>query len=106
MKTHEEIDRRSFMMALSIASRVDANPVLLAKARSTCDRWYSLNPQDTLKEWMTILQRPWPEVRKVLLENSEKGRRLRQSNPFCGILTPMERWNHYREFLENEKTRS
>ncbi|MCI0416331.1 hypothetical protein L0222_26450 [bacterium] len=106
MKTHEEIDRRSLMLAKAIASRVDANPALVAKARSLCDRWYSLNPQDTVKEWIRILHRPWPEIRKVLLENSEKGRRLRQSNPFCGILTPRERWKQYREFFENEKTGS
>ena len=38
--------------------------------------------------------------RAVLLDESEEGQRLRQSSPFCGILTPRERWAIYREHRE------
>jgi hypothetical protein len=33
-----------------------------------------------------------------MVSPSEKARRLRQSSPFCGILTPRERWKIYESF--------
>jgi hypothetical protein len=51
---------------------------------------------------MAILQGSWPEIRSVLLDESEEGKRLRQNSPFCGILTPVERWAIYREAARNE----
>jgi hypothetical protein len=47
------------------------------------------------REWSAILQRPWPEVRAILLDESEEWQRPRQTDPFCGILTPQERWAIY-----------
>jgi hypothetical protein len=49
------------------------------------------------REWVVILQRSWPEIRTILLNDSAEGTRLRQNDPFCGILTPVERWKIYRE---------
>jgi hypothetical protein len=46
---------------------------------------------------MSILERPRPEIRRILLDESDEGQRLRQSDPFCGILTPEERWEFYRQ---------
>ena len=51
---------------------------------------------------MAILERPWAEIRSILLDDSEEGRRLRQNDPFCGVLTPAERWDIYREAIANE----
>ena len=36
-------------------------------------------------------------MRAVLLDESDEGQRLRQNDPFCGVLTPKERWAIYRE---------
>jgi len=63
-------------------------------------------PQPATAEWMDVLKKPWSEVRSVLLDDSEKGRLLRQSNPFCGILTPRERWSIYQQFGVHEKNRT
>jgi len=100
MKTHQEIDRRSLVLAGRIVSLIDADPDRkgLLKARGVCERWYRENPVPAIGEWMKILQNDWSAVRIVLLDDSEEGRRLRQSNPFCGILSPRERWAIYREF--------
>ncbi len=54
-------------------------------------------------EWQEILNQNWESVRKVLLDESEEGKRLRQSTPFAGVLTPQERWEIYRRFSD-EKT--
>jgi len=55
---------------------------------------------------MPILQRPWPEIRSIRLDDSEEGTRLRQSDPFCGILTAAERWEIYREAARDEAAMS
>lgn len=106
MKTHKEIDRRSLAMSIAIAGKIDRDPAILKKARVTCDRWLRLGALPAFREWSAILDRPWSEIRAVLLEDSERGRRLRQSSPFCGILTPVERWQIYKTFAHHEATRS
>ena len=102
MRTHEQIDERSLAMARAIVVKIDRDPARagLAKARATCRRWYRERPRPAIKEWLEILDRPWEQVRGVLLDESEEGQRLRQSDPFCGILTPRERWEIYRECSE------
>ena len=102
MRTHEQIDERSLAMARAIVAKIDQDPMRagLAKARATCRRWHQERPQPAIKEWLEILDRPWEQVRAVLLDESEEGQRLRQSDPFCGILTPRERWQIYRGHSE------
>jgi hypothetical protein len=102
MKTHEQIDERSLAMAREIVARIDRDPARagLAKALTTCRRWHEERPLPATKEWLDILDRPWEHIRKALLDESEDGKRLRQSHPFCGILTPRDRWRIYREYRE------
>jgi hypothetical protein len=103
VKTHEAIDRRSLTMVRRIVEKIDGDPAQdgLAHAREVCARWVERGNRAAV-EWMLILQRPWPEIRSVLLDESEEGKRLRQTDPFCGILTPAERWEIYREAARNE----
>jgi hypothetical protein len=102
MKTHEQIDQRSLAMARAIVARIDRDPSRagLAKARTTCRRWFQERRQRAVQEWLEILEKPWEQIREVLLDESAEGRRLRQSDPFCGILSPQERWQIYRDFCE------
>src|SRR5688572_33040223 len=98
MKTHDAIDRRSLEMARRIVAKIDADPRRegLSRARRVCARWVERGNVPA-REWETILaERSWEEIRRILLEDSEESRRLRQSDPFCGILTPQERWEIYR----------
>jgi hypothetical protein len=103
VKTHEAIDRRSLTMVRRIVEKIDSDPTRagLEHARKVCARWVERGNCSAV-EWMTILQRPWTEIRSVLLDTSEEGKRLRQTDPFCGILTPVERWEIYREAARNE----
>jgi hypothetical protein len=100
MKTHEEVDRRSLALAQAVVDAIDTDPARdgLAKARQTCARWQRQAPSLAIAEWLIILQRDWEQVRPILLDPGEEGRRLRQSNPFCGVLSPRERWEIYRRF--------
>jgi len=103
VKTHDAIDRRSLTMARRIVAKIDDDPVRrgLEHAREVCARWVQRGNLPAV-EWMGILQRPWPEIRSILLDESEEGKRLRQNDPFCGVLTPVERWEIYREAARNE----
>lgn len=90
-------------MARAIVEKIDNDPQRrgLEKARATCRRWYSERPMPAIFEWLQILERPWEEIREILLDPSEEGQRLRQSDPFCGILTPAERRGIYKAHEEN-----
>lgn len=98
VQTHQQIDQRSLRMVREIVARIDADPERrgLEHARNVCRRWVA-NGNVPAREWMEILQRPWEEIRAVLLDESDEGQRLRQSDPFVGILSPQERWAIYRE---------
>ena len=100
MKTHEVIDRRSLALAHAVAVEIDRDPERqgLQKARETCARWFRDTPAPALAEWLVILTQEWDQVRTVLLNEHEEGCRLRQSSPFCGILSPRTRWGIYRHF--------
>ena len=104
MTSHQQIDERSLDMARSIVEKIDRDPTRngLVKARITCRRWLQECPEPAIREWSEIIERPWSEIRNVLLDPSERGQRLRQSDPFCGILTPQERWGIYRAHREKK----
>jgi hypothetical protein len=106
MHHHTNIDRRSLALARAVASRIDADPQHsgLLKARAVCRRWLDQGSSPAVREWAVILEHPWEQVREILLAESEGSRRLRQSGPFVGILSPRERWTIYRKFKEHETT--
>ena len=100
MNKHEEVDRRSLVLARAVAEVIDRDQRRegLTKARQTCARWQRQSPSPAIAEWLVILQLEWEEIRPILLDPGEEGQRLRQSNPFCGVLSPRERWEIYRRF--------
>lgn len=102
MSTHQEIDERSLELSRAIVRKIDQDPNRdgLLRARRNCERWLTQNDSRAIRECRSILEKPWEDVRAVLLDESEEGKRLRQSNPFCGVLSPRERWAIYREFRE------
>lgn len=81
-----------------IVAKIDGDPERrgLDHAKRVCARWVSQGIASA-GEWQTLLERPWEEVRAILLDESDEGQRRRQTDPFCGILTPDERWQIYRE---------
>ncbi len=91
-------------MARAIVARIDADPDRsgLTRAKDLCQRWYREREALAHREWLGILEQPWSQVRIVLLDESEIGQRLRQSTPFCGILTPRERWAFYKAWSDRE----
>jgi hypothetical protein len=104
VRTHQEIDERSLALAHAVADRIDRDPRRegLQLARENCARWLQGGASPAILEWQRLLGQEWESVREVLLDNGEMGQRLRQSSPFCGVLTPQERWDIYRRFSDEE----
>ena len=100
MQNHLEIDQRSLALARAVVAEIDGDPKRtgLKKARETCSRWFRDNPAPAIAEWLRILNQQWEYVRALLLSEDELGQRLRQSSPFCGIISPKTRWAIYRQF--------
>jgi hypothetical protein len=97
---HGRLDERSLAMHELVAQKVQAVPALLDKARENIRRWRetSRTPSRALAEWEQILSSPADQVTAFLVERSEKAARLRQSSPFCGILTEAERQAIYESY--------
>ena len=49
-------------------------------------------------EWEAVLQQPASQVVELLTGNGERAIRLRQSNPFAGVLSSRERAAILKEF--------
>jgi len=95
MRSHEWIDQRSLALDRAIAEKLRAEPDLVDRARSTLARWVEQRQPTVppvLLEWGEILAHwPLPRILDLLVSSEENPRRLRQSSPFCGILSPQER---------------
>jgi hypothetical protein len=48
------------------------------------------DPPRRFLKWLEILEKPWIETRSILLDEGERGKRLRQSSPFAGCLNPID----------------
>jgi len=103
MRTHQEIDQRSLALARRIVDRLDAGSWSggVERARLVNRRWRAIQDSGVHRAWAALLEQPWPAIRAALLDPSEAGVQLRQNNPFCGILSPQERWAVYREFARH-----
>ena len=94
---HEIVDDRSLEMDRVIAEKIRANPKLIQIALTNIERWlanpdYSESSRQAVLEWKSIIENsPVGSLATLLESSSDEARRLRQSSPFCGILTPDER---------------
>ncbi|MBU3665173.1 MAG: hypothetical protein FGM15_04750 [Chthoniobacterales bacterium] len=77
-----------------IAKRLQNNPSVLLKARQVLGNWLAScddSVRPALEEWRGILDGPLSGILAALESEDERSIRLRQSSPFCGILTTAER---------------
>lgn len=98
---HRVLDARSLAMHAVIAQKIDRDPKLLDVARRNLLRWrdrWADSPPAWWEEWREILSQPWPTIAAVITDLSERATRLRQSSPFAGVLTPIERKRIYEAF--------
>ena len=101
MRDHRNIDARSLAFGRAMADRLAEHPELLDQARQTLARWLttcSPRSKSTLEEWQAILGGPVEGVIALLTGTDERATRLRQSNPFAGLLPQEQRNEILRQF--------
>ena len=88
-------DARKLDHARLVAARIDADPTLIGLAHEHLERACQLRGwlSRAQTEWLQILVRyHWPEVRAILVQETEEGQRLRGSSPFTGFASDAERF--------------
>ena len=96
---HMRIEERSIALHGEIAKRLHTRRELVEVARKNLEQWIQRDGETPpLTEWKRILGQPLEDIINFLVSPGEKARQLRQSSPFCGILTPRERWKIYEAF--------
>ena len=88
---HLRADRRSLAYHRAVAKRL--RRPMVDSARRQIWQWQREGRIDDryAAEWLGILDRPLPEVRRALRTDTPAMRDLRQSSPFAGTLTEAER---------------
>jgi len=88
---HQRAERRNRAYHAAVARRLRKDTV--RKALHQLWRWSeegNIHPRYAA-EWEALLQRPLPEIKEVLTEDSQRARDLRQNSPFAGMLSEPER---------------
>ena len=88
------IDAMKLDHARLAAARIDADPTLIGLAHEHLERACQVRGWLTRAqtEWLRLLLRyPWPEVRAILVQETDDGQRLRGSSPFMGFASDAER---------------
>jgi hypothetical protein len=93
---HEKVDAASMAMDRAVAGMLRQRPELVLVAQRNLERWIQqgevASPHPAWLEWQELLARLRPgELADFLESDSPRANRLRQSSPFCGILSPTDR---------------
>jgi hypothetical protein len=92
--SHQWIDLVNLEMCRAIARKIRRQPGLMRIPHANLTRWKKKHGrlQPAHREWEEILeQNPTARVLKILTQENDEGQRLRQSDPFVGILSEEER---------------
>ena len=93
--TRTSIDQRVLELARITVARIDENPALVHIGLDNIERWTRQKGGYLPRchaEWKQLIEtHPWERLRKMLLEESDEGQRLRSSHPFTGLVTEQER---------------
>lgn len=95
MHSPRDLDLRSLRMHLRVAEILRENPALFERVRSTLRRWQTQVDVRTLpylQQWQALVDEGLDAALRVAVEDSEQAAGLRQSSPFCGVLSHAERF--------------
>lgn len=88
---HRRAERRSLAYHRALAKRL--RRPMADEALRLLWKWRDQGSIDGryADEWEQLLRRPVPEIRRVISEDTQRGRDLRQNSPFAGMLSEPER---------------
>lgn len=100
MNWHDVIDERSLELDRVIADKIRANPALYQVVRDNLKRWLKTDdPDPSIVEWQEFIDsHTMDEVLDFICSWSDESRRMRQSSPFCGILSHTERMEIFKKY--------
>ena len=102
-RSHQWVDARNLAMSRLIARKIRRNPKLFQEAVETLRHWKKINKPvpEAILEWDRILKKnSLARILEILTDKSEEGNRLRQSDPFSGILTYRQRMRFLDKYEE------
>ncbi len=72
---------------------------MVQEARHVLFRWRTQQRIDPryAERWEQLLDRPIPEIRRALVDETQEAHDLRQNSPFAGLLSEPERTRILRE---------
>jgi hypothetical protein len=88
--SHQWMDACNLAMTRRIAEKIRHEPELMEIARENLRLWKKIHRPcpAALREWEEILaKKSIKQVLAILTQDNDEGQRLRQSDPFVGILT-------------------
>jgi hypothetical protein len=90
-QSHARAERRSLAYHRALAKHL-SRP-MVDDALKLLWKWRDQGRVDAhyATEWEQLLRQPMHEVRRVIGEDSQRGRDLRQNSPFAGMLSEPER---------------
>lgn len=92
--SHQWIDLVDLKMCRRIAQKVRRDPSLMRIPKNNLLRWKKKlgHWPPALREWDKIIRtNSLPRVLEILTQDNDDGQRLRQSDPFVGVLSEAER---------------
>jgi hypothetical protein len=90
-ESHDRTERRNRAYHAAVARRLTRD--MVRDALHQLRRWSeegNIDPRYAA-QWEALLDRPLPEIRRALAEDSQRARDLRQNSPFAGLLSEPER---------------
>lgn len=102
MDPHRLAELRSLSLHRAIGEELRRRPEIVEAARRRLEE--PTNGRSTARayrdEWLAILALPIARIIEVIVADDERGRELRQTTPFTGVIGPRERWRLWRETRE------
>ncbi len=99
---HRIGEERSLELHRIIAKRLGDEPQLVADAVARLARWREAQVLSGYyaEAWLALLQGPRDKLRAAMTDDGPRGRELRQTTPFAGVVDPRTRWRVWREVRE------
>ncbi|MBL8857434.1 MAG: hypothetical protein JNL28_02870 [Planctomycetes bacterium] len=99
MDLHRLAEERSLELHRAIAAILQREPERVVEARARLQDWMSRGriASSYADEWSRLLAGPLSELCRVLVDEGEGARALRQCTPFAGFIDPRTRWKIWRD---------
>lgn len=95
---HQLAEERSLAYHRAVAERLVGEPQLVDIARQRLAGWIAEGRSpEYARRWQEVLSQPMPAILAFLVDESERGRAMRQATPFAGFIDQKERLRIWRE---------